>query len=105
MSRADEIRAQAQRVGSKPSTRSEAGARARKVRATAGPTRTKPVGKTINLDARLNTDLQAWQGATAATLGVSRITFQTTVDALLRELLDDPELAQRIIERIGEAHA
>lgn len=102
MNRADEIRAQAKRVGSKPSNRSEAGEVARKGRASSGATRTKAVGKTINLDPQLNGDVQSWQNGTAGSLGVGRVTFQETVTALLRELLSDEELAGRVAARIAD---
>lgn len=105
MSRADEIRAQAQRVGSQPSTRSDAGARARKGREAKGVARTKRAGKTLNLDPQLNGDMVLWQADAATALGLTRVTFQTTVDALLRELLSDPELSERIINRIANEDA
>lgn len=101
MSRAEEIRAHAQRVGAKPSNRSEAGRTEQAARTVKPQTRTKPVGKTINLDPGLNKDLAQWQTNAAADLGLSRVTFQQTVDALLRELLSDSHLSERVQARVS----
>ena len=103
MSRADEIRAQAQRVAAKPANRSTAGRQEQLRRAVAPGSRTKPVGKTLNLDSSLNSDIQRWQNDTATSMGMSRVTFQQTVDALLRELLTDIALADRVQHRIAES--
>lgn len=100
MSRADEIRAQAQRVAAKPANRSKAGRQEQLRRSVAPRSRTKPVGKTLNLDSALNSDIQRWQNDTATSMGMPRVTFQQTVDALLRELLADNGLADRVRERI-----
>lgn len=102
MSRADEIRAQAQRVAAKPANRSTAGREEQLRRSVAPRSRTKPVGKTLNLDSSLNSDIQRWQNDTATSMGMSRVTFQQTVNALLRELLTDNDLATRVRDRIAD---
>ena len=96
-SRAEQIRAQASRVASQPSTRSEATARA--AGKVAMPTVSRRVGKTVNLDADLNQRVVAWQAGAAHAIGVPRVTFQAVVDALLKELLDDELLAMHVRER------
>lgn len=99
MSAADQIRANAARVGAKTSTRSgDTGDRAKKTAAAVG--RTKPIGKTVNLDAALNRQIRDWQSQSADRLGVARVTFQDVVDALLRELVDNETLAARVQERL-----
>jgi len=100
MSRADEIRAQAQRVAAKPANRSSAGREEQLRRSVAPRSRTKPVAKTIKFDAAFNGDVQRWQNDAALALGLSRVTFQQTVDALLREMLTDADLSERIRTRI-----
>lgn len=99
-SRAEQIRAQASRVASQPSTRSVAAARAASNVAMAPPSRR--VGKTINLDADLNQRVLAWQADAAHVLGVPRATFQALVDVLLEELLRDELLARRTRALLAE---
>ncbi len=97
-SRAEQIRAQATRVASQPSTRSVATARATSQRAL--PATSRRVGKTVNLDADLNQRILAWQASAAHAIGVPRVTFQAVVDALLTELLDDELLAVRVRQHV-----
>lgn len=98
-SRAEQIRAQASRVASQPSTRSAAAAKA--TSQSAMPAVSRRVGKTVNLDADLNQRVLAWQAGAAHALGVPRVTFQSVVDALLTELLDDDLLARRVREYVS----
>lgn len=102
-SRAEQIREQAQRVATQPSTRSAAGARA--LSRSQVPPASKRVGKTVNLDTDLNQRIAGWQTFTASTLGVPRVTFQAVVDTLLEELLDDELLAQRVRQRLADLAA
>lgn len=98
-SRAEQIRAQASRVASQPSTRSAATAKA--TSHIAMPSASRRVGKTVNLDSDLNQRVLAWQADAAHALGVPRVTFQSIVGALLAELLDDEILAARIRESLS----
>lgn len=98
-SRAEQIRAQASRVAAQTSTRSAANARA--TSEVAMPSASRRVGKTVNLDADLNQRVLAWQADAAHAVGVPRVTFQSVVDALLTELLDDDLLAQRVREYVS----
>ena len=98
-SRAEQIRAQASRVASQPSTRSVATAKA--ASQSAMPSASRRVGKTVNLDADLNQRVLAWQADAAHALGVPRVTFQSVVNALLTELLDDDLLARRVRESVA----
>ncbi|MGW0038778.1 hypothetical protein [Gordonia sp. NPDC003376] len=98
-SRAEQIRAQASRVASQPSTRSAATAKA--TSQIAMPAVSRRVGKTVNLDADLNQRVLAWQAEAAHALGVPRVTFQSVVDALLTELLNDDLLARRTREFVA----
>lgn len=100
-SRAEQIREQAARVASQPSNRSAEGASAQ-ARLPAVP-KSKRVGKTVNLDASLNQRVVAWQTAAATSLGLPRVTFQTVIDCLLEELLDDERLSMRVRQRIDES--
>lgn len=95
-SRAEQIRAQASRVASQPSTRSAVTAKA--TSQSAMPAVSRRVGKTVNLDADLNQRVLAWQAGAAHALGVPRVTFQSVIDALLVELLGDDVLARRVRE-------
>jgi len=65
------------------------------------PAVSRRVGKTVNLDADLNQRVLAWQADAAHALGVPRVTFQSVVDALLSELLDDDLLARRVRESVA----
>ncbi|WP_139765863.1 hypothetical protein [Gordonia sp. i37] len=65
------------------------------------PAVSRRVGKTVNLDADLNQRVLAWQAEAAHALGVPRVTFQSVVDALLTELLNDDMLARRTREFVA----
>ncbi|RPA65930.1 hypothetical protein EF294_04195 [Gordonia oryzae] len=65
-SRAEQIRAQASRVASQPSTRSAVTAKA--TSQIALPSASRRVGKTVNLDADLNQRVLAWQAGAAHAL-------------------------------------
>lgn len=99
-SRAEQIREQAARVASQPSNRSAEGAGV-PTRSPAIP-KSKRVGKTVNLEANLNQRVAAWQTAAATSLGVPRVTFQTVIDCLLEELLDDELLGMRVRQRLSD---
>lgn len=101
MSTADRLRAQGKRVAAQPSNRSEASKEARKK--TRPATRTEPIGKTVKLPPTLNDRILDWQRKTARDLGLGRVTFQQTSEALLLEMLSDPDLSDRVRTRISDA--
>lgn len=98
-SRAEQIREQASRVAAQPSNRSRESGSA----PTQAAPKSKRIGKTVNLDVSLNQRVAAWQIAAATSLGIPRVTFQTVIDCLLEELLDDERLASRVRERLNES--
>lgn len=60
--------------------------------------RTKPVRISLDLAPQLYRDLTDWNGHTADALGRSRITHADTLRALVRRLLNDPDLAASVVD-------
>lgn len=96
MSKADEMRAAAQR-------RRERRAQPVTERAmpVAAPVRVKPVRRTVDLDPQVHRDLGRWCDDAALTLGATRVTGQDVLATLVARLLRDDELAQAVREDIA----
>lgn len=62
--------------------------------------RLRPVRKNVDLSPDLNRRLGDWQRDTAIELGLARVTAQEVLTELIRELLEDPTLGERIKDRI-----
>lgn len=62
--------------------------------------RLRDVRKNVDLSPDLNRRLGDWQRDTAIELGLARVTAQNVLTELINELLADPQLADRIKDRI-----
>lgn len=95
MSRADDLKAKAQRtVARRAAPEDQPATVTPKVKAT-------PIRKTVDLPPQRYTGLTAWCSETAAELGVTRVTGQAVMVALVARLLDDAELGQAVREDLA----
>jgi len=60
------------------------------------------VRRTVDLPLAAHRDFEQWRHDTAAELGLTRVTGQEVLAALVDELLSDPRLAKRIRKTIIE---
>lgn len=96
MSRAEEIRAKAARLRERRAAPEE------QPPATTPRVRAKAIRKTVDLPPQRYSDLTKWCAETAVELGVSRITGQDVLNALVAQLLTDETLAGRIRDKLDK---
>lgn len=99
MSRADEIRAKAQRV---KSTATEAASGSRDQPKRAPQVRANKVRRTVDLSPTHHTALDTWCTETARELGKARVTGQDVLRTLVAQLLTDETLARKIRKALAE---
>lgn len=97
MSKADNIRQKAQRLGTE-SGETEQPTRA----ASTQSVRAKPVRRTVDLSPAHHAELDAWCAETARQLGRARVTGQDVLRSLVAELLSDETTARKIRQRLAE---
>lgn len=99
MSRAEELRAKAQRLKQRQSSddveRTEDD-RERALAPTVAKPQVKPIRSTVDLPPTRHAALKAWCGETAVEIGRSRVTTQDVMRALVDRLLTDETLARTI---------
>ncbi|MDP7707549.1 hypothetical protein [Mycobacterium sp. TY815] len=110
-SAADRIKANAERLRTKTPTRPAAAVDSEPTvsateapaprQSTAAAVRQKNVRRTVDLSPAAHRALDAWQSQAAERLGLARVTGQQVLAALVDRLLNDPELAERVIQAIS----
>jgi hypothetical protein len=105
MTKADELRARANRVSSRTPSRGEAGAGDQPTETPVrkpAPIRAAPVRITADLPPVIYRALIDYPSNTAATLGRAKIAHVQVVRALVAELADDADLQSRIADRVRQ---
>lgn len=90
MSRTDDLRAKAQRTAARRAAPEE------QPRPAVPQVKAKPVRKTVDLPPQRYAALTTWCAETAGELGVTRVTGQAVISALVGRLLTDETLARKL---------
>lgn len=98
MSKADDIRQKAQRLGAETNDTEHAP----RASSAAPQVRAKPVRRTVDLSPAHHAELDTWCAETARQLGRARVTGQDVLRSLVVELLSDETTARKIRKRLAE---
>lgn len=90
MSRAEELRAKAQRTANRRAAPDE------QPRSVVPQVKAKPIRKTVDLPPQRYSALTSWCAEAAGELGVTRVTGQAVINALIARLLTDETLAAKL---------
>jgi epoxyqueuosine reductase QueG len=97
---ADRIMANAQRFRTPSAEAQEPPAKSTATEATRPAVREKDVRRTVDLSPTQHRQLDMWQREAADNLGYARVTGQEVLSALVDLLLDDQEVAARVLRML-----